>query len=161
MGNAGRNDPCPWGSGKKYKRCCLSKDEAAEVEAVNDQRRRRLGETPARFPPEVEEVVVLGSFARGTFAPGSDLDVLIVLTQSAKPFRDRIPDYLPGSFPVGVDVLPYTRAAFRCGGARSMSLACGNRGLGLRGRCSSRGMRRAGERGRRDRDVWSNMARSC
>jgi predicted nucleotidyltransferase len=60
--------------------------------------------------PEVEEVVVFGSFARGTFAPGSDLDVLIVLTQSRKPFRDRIPDYLPGSFPVGVDVLPYTRA---------------------------------------------------
>jgi HEAT repeat protein len=26
----GRNDPCPCGSGKKYKRCCLSKDEAQE-----------------------------------------------------------------------------------------------------------------------------------
>ncbi len=25
-----RNDPCPCGSGKKYKKCCLSKDEAAE-----------------------------------------------------------------------------------------------------------------------------------
>jgi preprotein translocase subunit SecA len=24
---AGRNDPCPCGSGKKYKNCCLSKDE--------------------------------------------------------------------------------------------------------------------------------------
>jgi hypothetical protein len=24
----GRNDPCPCGSGKKYKRCCLSTDEA-------------------------------------------------------------------------------------------------------------------------------------
>jgi len=24
----GRNDPCPCGSGKKYKRCCLAKDEA-------------------------------------------------------------------------------------------------------------------------------------
>ena len=23
----GRNDPCPCGSGKKYKRCCLSKEE--------------------------------------------------------------------------------------------------------------------------------------
>jgi hypothetical protein len=25
----GRNDPCPCGSGRKYKECCLSKDEAA------------------------------------------------------------------------------------------------------------------------------------
>jgi tetratricopeptide (TPR) repeat protein len=26
----GRNDPCPCGSGKKYKHCCLDKDRAAE-----------------------------------------------------------------------------------------------------------------------------------
>lgn len=26
----GRNDPCPCGSGKKYKKCCLAKDEAAQ-----------------------------------------------------------------------------------------------------------------------------------
>ena len=25
---AGRNDPCPCGSGKKYKRCCLEQDQA-------------------------------------------------------------------------------------------------------------------------------------
>ena len=29
MGFPGRNDPCPCGSGKKYKKCCLAKDEAA------------------------------------------------------------------------------------------------------------------------------------
>ena len=26
----GRNDPCPCGSGKKYKKCCRDKDLAAE-----------------------------------------------------------------------------------------------------------------------------------
>lgn len=26
----GRNDPCHCGSGRKYKHCCLAKDEAAE-----------------------------------------------------------------------------------------------------------------------------------
>jgi hypothetical protein len=31
MAKPGRNDPCPCGSGKKYKRCCLDKDEAAEL----------------------------------------------------------------------------------------------------------------------------------
>ena len=30
MAKTGRNDPCPCGSGKKYKTCCLPKDEAAE-----------------------------------------------------------------------------------------------------------------------------------
>jgi hypothetical protein len=29
MGKPGRNDPCPCGSGKKYKNCCLEKDEAS------------------------------------------------------------------------------------------------------------------------------------
>ena len=32
MAKPGRNDPCPCGSGNKYKKCCLSKDEAAEHE---------------------------------------------------------------------------------------------------------------------------------
>ena len=29
MAKIGRNDPCPCGSGKKYKQCCLARDEAA------------------------------------------------------------------------------------------------------------------------------------
>lgn len=28
---AGRNDPCPCGSGKRYKKCCLAKDQAARA----------------------------------------------------------------------------------------------------------------------------------
>ena len=29
MAKTGRNDPCPCGSGQKYKRCCLPREEAA------------------------------------------------------------------------------------------------------------------------------------
>jgi hypothetical protein len=29
-----RNDPCPCGSGKKYKNCCMAKDKAAQAEQV-------------------------------------------------------------------------------------------------------------------------------
>ena len=29
----GRNEPCHCGSGRKYKQCCLAKDEAAQREA--------------------------------------------------------------------------------------------------------------------------------
>lgn len=28
MSKTGRNDPCPCGSGKKYKKCCMDKDQA-------------------------------------------------------------------------------------------------------------------------------------
>ena len=34
MAKPGRNDPCPCGSGKKYKKCCLTNDEAAEKEQL-------------------------------------------------------------------------------------------------------------------------------
>ena len=60
--------------------------------------------------PEVEEIVVFGSFATRTYAPGSDLDVLIVLGHAEGSPRDRIPDLMPARFPVPVDLFPYTRA---------------------------------------------------
>ena len=40
MAKPGRNDRCPCGSGKKYKQCCLTRDEATE--------RARLAEAQAR-----------------------------------------------------------------------------------------------------------------
>ena len=36
--------------------------------------------------------------------------MFIVLSHSPEPVRDRIPALLPGAFPVGVDVFPFTRA---------------------------------------------------
>lgn len=59
--------------------------------------------------PEVEEVVVFGSFPRGTYSPGSDIDILLILSGSNKPFQDRTADYLPEAFPVGMDLFAYTR----------------------------------------------------
>jgi len=44
MAKIGRNDPCPCGSGKKYKQCCLAKDEAAA-------RAARAAEPVAAPPP--------------------------------------------------------------------------------------------------------------
>jgi hypothetical protein len=34
MSKLGRNDPCHCGSGKKYKHCCLEKDEAKREEII-------------------------------------------------------------------------------------------------------------------------------
>jgi hypothetical protein len=38
MAKTGRNDPCHCGSGKKYKRCCLEKDEAVVATAAEAAR---------------------------------------------------------------------------------------------------------------------------
>jgi predicted nucleotidyltransferase len=74
--------------------------------------RRAADEWAARLlatRPDVEEIVVFGSFAKGTYAPGSDVDAFILLSRSDRPFRERIPEFLPDAFPVGMDLFPYTR----------------------------------------------------
>lgn len=59
--------------------------------------------------PEVEEVVLFGSFVRGDAVPGSDVDMLLILRDSPDDFLKRIPTYLPTTVPGGVDLFPYTR----------------------------------------------------
>lgn len=49
MAKPGRNDPCPCGSGKKYKKCCLATDTAAE------QATRRATQAEAEQQARVEQ----------------------------------------------------------------------------------------------------------
>lgn len=84
----------------------FSVDVAAVRRGMDDYARKLL----ATYP-EVEEVVVFGSFENDTYAPGSDIDVFIVLREANDSPRDRIPRFLPQkSFGVPVDVFPFTRA---------------------------------------------------
>ena len=62
-----------------------------------------------RDHPEIEKVIVFGSFVRDESVPGSDLDLLIILKESELPFLKRIPQFMPSHFPVGIDVFPYTK----------------------------------------------------
>lgn len=62
---------------------------------------------------DVEEIVVFGSFENGTWAPGSDLDILIVLDVANGPVADRMASLLPDRFPVPVDLFPFTRDELR------------------------------------------------
>jgi tetratricopeptide (TPR) repeat protein len=63
----GRNDPCPCGSGKKFKQCCLRKEEQAEREAVVAREKKKgSGGTYAdvmttldRFAAQYEDDVAL------------------------------------------------------------------------------------------------------
>ncbi len=58
--------------------------------------------------PEVVRVGYFGSYARGDYVPGSDLDVLVELTASDARRRDRSDRYRPDRFPVGLDLIVYT-----------------------------------------------------
>ncbi len=62
--------------------------------------------------PEVERVIWFGSWVTGMPTPGSDVDLCLILSSSDKPVRERIPDYLPLGFPVGIDLFAYTREEF-------------------------------------------------
>ena len=69
--------------------------------------------------PEIEKVIWFGSWINGVPTPGSDVDLCLILSKSSKRLRDRIPDYLPVGFPVGMDLFPYTRKEFKALSTRS------------------------------------------
>jgi hypothetical protein len=53
----GRNEPCPCGSGRKYKQCCLAKDEAASATAratAAAEGGAVAGDTPAAAAPAIK-----------------------------------------------------------------------------------------------------------
>jgi len=60
--------------------------------------------------PEVDEVWLFGSLARGDAVPGSDADVLVVLSEARDAFEDRAPRYALAGCRIGVDLLAYTRS---------------------------------------------------
>lgn len=63
-----------------------SVDEARVRKAMDDYAKSLLA-TRA----EIEEIVVFGSFLRGDFAPGSDLDVFLLLTHSERAYATAFP----------------------------------------------------------------------
>ena len=79
-----------------------------DKQAVEKALRKYLSELDQKYP-EIEKVILFGSFLQERSVPGSDLDLLLVLRESSLPFLERIPHYMPSSFPVGVDVFPYTQ----------------------------------------------------
>lgn len=69
---------------------------------------RELAPRLAEEHPEVVKVAVFGSLARDEAVPGSDVDLLLVLTESDLPVPDRMIRYKPDGFPVGLEVFAYT-----------------------------------------------------
>lgn len=51
-----------------------------------------------------------GSYARGDHGPGSDLDLVVVVAESHRPFIERALDWDVSRFPVPGDLVVYTSA---------------------------------------------------
>jgi len=64
MAKPGRNDPCHCGSGNKYKKCCLAKDEAAERDSLVETRARRHHSAAARPLPSDRLVAEVAAYLR-------------------------------------------------------------------------------------------------
>jgi len=86
------------------------------IKSIDRQLIKRAVETYAdqlqRKHPEIQRIIWFGSWVNGLPVPGSDVDLCLILSATDKPFRERIPDYLPVGFPVGVDLFPYTEDEF-------------------------------------------------
>ena len=62
--------------------------------------------------PEVTRIGFFGSYARGDWGVGSDLDVVIVCSKNPTPFGRRPLAYDTGALPVPADVFVYTEDEF-------------------------------------------------
>ena len=93
MAKVGRNDPCPCGSGKKYKRCCLEKDEAAA---------RALAAAPPAVAEEIADKLD-AAYEEDEFTAESNAAVDLVhagkldeAEQAARALLERYPDVHDG-----------------------------------------------------------------
>lgn len=73
-----------------------------------DRLKQAVEELSSRHP-EVEQVVLFGSLARNEAVPGSDADLLLVLTDCSLAFADRGAVYRFPGLDIAVDLIAYTR----------------------------------------------------
>lgn len=62
----GRNEPCYCGSGKKYKQCCLAKDEAAAADARAAAKAREAAEAASAPAADTEEAAAAPAKAKAS-----------------------------------------------------------------------------------------------
>jgi hypothetical protein len=77
MSKIGRNDPCPCGSGKKYKKCCRAKDEQQRSEGTKQEDIGALFEDLPSIEDRFEEPEVTEDAKE---SPGDDLEPYISKT---------------------------------------------------------------------------------
>ena len=74
---------------------------------------RRWAEALTARDSAVERVYCVGSYARGDWGVGSDLDVIVVLRESERSPLRPAPQYEPSDVPVPADVWVYTETEWK------------------------------------------------
>ncbi len=74
-----------------------------------DQTLRRWVEKVVRNRKDVLQIGCFGSYARGDWGVGSDLDLVIIVESSKQPFERRSVEWDTTELPVPADVLVYTK----------------------------------------------------
>jgi len=75
-----------------------------------DQAAHRWAEGLRRAEASVVAVGYFGSYGRGDWGVGSDLDMVVIVEDSREPFERRAARFDATGLPVPVDLLVYTRA---------------------------------------------------
>jgi predicted nucleotidyltransferase len=73
-----------------------------------DQAARRWAERVSRERKHICRIGYFGSYARGDWGVGSDLDLIIIVNESDQPFERRARNWDTTELPVPTDVLVYT-----------------------------------------------------
>jgi hypothetical protein len=73
-----------------------------------DEAVRALAVRLAAAHPELERLGYFGSYARGDWGVGSDVDMLAIVSRSGRPFAQRPLDFDLAGLPVPADLLVYT-----------------------------------------------------
>jgi tetratricopeptide (TPR) repeat protein len=89
MGKHGRNNPCHCGSGQKYKRCCLPKDEAAAAAS-------RPAPPPVRLPDVPEDIADDLDAASNCVLPLIKAGKLDEAEKAARDLLERFPEVHDG-----------------------------------------------------------------
>ena len=78
-----------------------------------DQAVRRWAAEELRRRPALRRLGYFGSYARGDWGVGSDLDLVAVVAQAAEPFDRRALAWDLTTLPVPAEILVYTEAEWR------------------------------------------------
>ena len=78
-----------------------------------DRAVRAWAEETARLRPEVLRIGYFGSYARGDWGVGSDLDLVVIVKGSESPFERRRIGWGTDLLPVPTDLLVYTKEEWK------------------------------------------------
>jgi uncharacterized protein len=78
--------------------------------ATVDAAARRWAQAQRALHPELKRLGYFGSYARGHWGVGSDLDLIVLVSHSERPFAQRALDWNLDPLPVPAEILVYTES---------------------------------------------------